>query len=161
MALVPTEVVGVLEAALTAELSVLDERGRLHTDPLIPMWDGERILMTSSILFSRKLERIKANPRVSVSISDPVACPGVVPFSRVTVQGDARVVDGDVHADWESVLPLWLKKEPVVKKLMRLRFALPLFWERSVIEITPRRIYYWPHGDTGQAPRLIEMGVTA
>lgn len=35
------------------------------------------------------------------------------------------------------MLPLWLKKEPVVAKLLKLRLALPLFWERSVIEVTP------------------------
>jgi hypothetical protein len=128
----------------------------MHTDPLIPMWDGQRILMTSSVLFSHKLERIKANPKVSVSLSDPVACP-VTPFLRATVQGDARVIDGDIHQEWERVLPLWTAKEPSVSKIMRFRFALPLFWERSVIEITPRRVLVWPGGDTTQEPRVVKL----
>ena len=34
---------------------------------------GELIYLTSSVLFSKKLEHIKANPKVSLSISDPVA----------------------------------------------------------------------------------------
>lgn len=156
MAQMPAEVVNLLNAALTAELTVIDERGRLHTDPLIPMWDGKHVLMTSSILFSRKLERIKANPRVSVSMSDPVACP-VTPFLRATIQGDARVIDGDVHQDWERVLPLWTTKEPSVSKIMRFRFALPLFWERSIIEITPRRVLVWPGGDTTRDPEVLDL----
>lgn len=57
------------------ELTVLDKAGRPRTNPLIPMWDGTHILMTSSILFSRKLEDIKRNPRVSLSLSDPVGIP--------------------------------------------------------------------------------------
>ena len=34
------------------------------TYPLIPLWDGEHVYMTSSTLFSRKLEHIEANPKV-------------------------------------------------------------------------------------------------
>ena len=160
MAHMPADIVNLLNAALTAELTVIDERERMHTDPLIPMWDGQHILMTSSVLFSRKLERIKANPKVSVSLSDPVACP-VTPFLRATIQGDARVLDGDIHQDWERLLPLWTAKEPSVSKLMRFRFALPLFWERSVIEITPRRALVWPGGDTTQEPKVYELSEEA
>jgi hypothetical protein len=119
------------------------------------MWDGNHILMTSSILFSRKLEAIKANPKVSVSLSDPVAI-SHRPFLRATIQGDARVIDDDLHDGWMRVLPLWLQKEPVVRKLLRLRFALPLFWERAIIEITPRRVLWWPDGDTSKPPRVSE-----
>src|SRR6266536_4407296 len=56
MAQMPPEVVDVLNAALVSELTVFDAEGRMHTDPLIPMWDGQHILMTSSVLFSAKLE---------------------------------------------------------------------------------------------------------
>jgi hypothetical protein len=49
----PNGVVAVLNAALVAELTVISDRGELRSDPLIPLWDGEHILMTSSILFSR------------------------------------------------------------------------------------------------------------
>jgi general stress protein 26 len=156
----PPDVVELLNAALTAELTVIDEREQLHTDPLIPMWDGQHILMTSSVLFSRKLERIKANPKVSVSLSDPVACP-VTPFLRATIQGDARVIDGDIHQDWERVLPLWTAKEPSVLKVLRFRFALPLFWERSIIEIAPRRVLVWPGGDTTQEPNVFDLSEAA
>jgi hypothetical protein len=52
-----------IDAALVTELTVVRGDGRPMTYPLIPLWDGEKVLMTSSILFSRKLEHIKANPR--------------------------------------------------------------------------------------------------
>src|SRR5262249_54553138 len=109
----PPEVEEVVNAALVAELTGLDERGRPVTHPLIPLYDGEKILMTSSVLFSKKLERIKANPHVSVSVTDPVSAVGVERFRRITVQGDATVADDDLHSGWErSVLPLWRVKEP-------------------------------------------------
>jgi hypothetical protein len=121
------------------------------TYPLIPLWDGENILMTSSILFSRKLEHVKDNGRVSLSFSDPVALGGRT--GRVTIQGDARVIDGDPHTDWEQVLPLWAAKEPVITQFLKARVAFPLFFERSVIEVAPQRAYYWPDGDTRKPAR--------
>jgi general stress protein 26 len=149
---IPPEVDELLRSCLVAEVTHFG-RERMYTDPMIPLWDGERIMFTSSILFSRKLERIKRDPRVSVSISDPVACPGT-PLGRASIQGDARVLDGDLHEDWMRVLPLWEQKEPAVGKLLRMRFGLPLFWERSVIEVTPRRVLYWPQADTSRAPAV-------
>jgi general stress protein 26 len=160
MTRMPDEVVKLLDTALVAELTVIDENGHPRTDPLIPLWDGEHVLMTSSVLFSRKLEEIKRNPKVSLSLSDPVGIP-VTPFSRATIQGDARVIEDDLHDGWASVLPLWLKKEPVVRSLLKLRFALPLFWERSVIEITPRRVLWWRDGDTTRAPEVTSLEAAA
>ncbi len=151
---VPTEVERVLNAALVSELTVLDRRGRPVTYPLIPLWDGEKIYMTSSVLFSRKLEHIKNDPRVSVTITDPTAT-AVDDFHRVTIQGDARVIEDDLHSGWERVLPLWTAKEPLIAKLVKQRFAMPLFWERAIIEISPRRILVWDDADTSVEPRVV------
>jgi general stress protein 26 len=151
---IPKPVQELVEAALVTELSVVRADGRPMTYPLIPLWDGERVLMTSSILFSRKLEHIKANPRVSLSLSDPVALGGRV--GRATIQGTARVIDGDPHTDWERVLPLWAAKEPVILQFLKARVAFPLFFERSVIEVEPERVLYWPDGDTSRPPERFE-----
>ncbi len=160
MGVLPPEVEEVLNAALVAELTVVDERGRPVTHPLIPLYDGERILMTSSVLFSRKLEHIKANPRVSVSVTDPVAA-AVPRFLRVTIQGDATVVDDDLHSGWErTALPLWRIKEPAIDFFLGKRVALPLFFERAVIEIVPRRALVWEEGRTDHEPRVVELAVT-
>ena len=135
----------ILDAALVAELTVIGPKG-VVTYPLIPLRDGDRISMTSSVLFSRKLDHIKANPKVAVSVTDPTATP-TDDFVRVTIQGDARVLDEDLHDGWLSVLPMWEAKEPVIKRFLRQRFGLPLFFERAVIEIVPRRVLVWPKGN--------------
>ena len=155
MSWLPAEVVELIDKALVAELSVVRADGRPITYPLIPLWDGERILMTSSILFSRKLEHIKDNGRVSLSLSDPVALGGAP--DRALIQGDARVVDGDPHQEWQRVLPLWSAKEPVILEFLKARVAFPLFFERSVIEIAPRRALYWADGDTSSPPQVFSL----
>ena len=157
MGILPEPIEQLLDSALVGELTVVDEHGRPVTHPLIPLYDGELIYMTSSILFSRKLEHIKANPKVSVSITDPTAV-SVERFRRVTIQGDATVDDSDIHSGWERrVLPLWRKKEPAIDFFLGKRVALPLFFERGIIEIRPRRAYLWDEGDTSKPPRVFEL----
>jgi general stress protein 26 len=154
MSWMPEPVQKLVETALVTELTAVRADGRPITYPLIPMWDGEKVLMTSSILFSRKLEHLKDNPQVSLSLSDPVALLGR--HDRALIQGDARVHDGDPHVDWERVLALWSAKEPVILQFLKMRVAFPLFFERSVIEVTPRRVFYWADGDTSRAPAVTD-----
>ncbi len=153
----PPRIEELLRAALVAELTVVDESGRPVTHPLIPLYDGEIIYLTSSVLFSTKLERIKRNPKVALSISDPAALPGIA-FARATIQGDATVDDRDLHHGWERVLPLWREKEPAIDAFFKQRVALPLFWERAVIEIRPRRALFWEDGRTDREPEIFEAG---
>jgi general stress protein 26 len=159
MSTLPEPVEQLLEAALVGELTVVDPRGRPVTYPLIPLYDGERIYLTSSTLFSRKLEHIKANPRVALSITDPVAVGGRA--DRATIQGDGRVIEEDPHGGWERLLPIWEKKEPSIVMFLKARVALPLFFERALIEITPRRSFYWPDGAADAKPVTVTVGVEA
>jgi general stress protein 26 len=149
---IPAAVRELLEKALVAELTVVGEHGEPVTHPLIPLWDGERIYMTSSVLFSRKVEHIKRNGKVSVAITDPVACDGMA--ARCAIQGDARVYEDDPHETWMRILPLWRAKEPAIDQFLGKRFALPLFFERSLIEITPRKVTWWEDGDPSPSPRM-------
>jgi general stress protein 26 len=148
-----------LEQALVAELTVVDASGRPVTYPLIPLWDGERIYMTSSTLFSRKLEHITRDARVSVSVTDPVSVGGRL--DRVTVQGDARVIAEDPHGGWERLLPIWSAKEPAIVAFLKDRVALPLFFERALIQIVPRRVLYWPDGDSSRPPQITDLRMEA
>jgi len=50
------------------------------------------------------------------------------------------------------LLPIWERKEPSIVYFLKQRVALPLFFERALIEITPRRVLYWPDGSSGRAP---------
>src|SRR3990172_4655737 len=128
MTWIPAQVQELLETALVCELTVVGRKGEPITHPLIPLWDGERIYMTSSVLFSKKLEHIKRNGRVSLSISDPAACGGR--STACTIQGDARVIEDDPHDTWELVLPLWRAKGPAIDTFLGKRVALPPFFER-------------------------------
>jgi general stress protein 26 len=153
----PAPIAELLDTALVAELTVIDSSGRPVTHPLIPMYDGELIYLTSSILFSKKLEHIKANPKVALSISDPLAVQ-VERFRRATIQGDATVDDSDLHSGWEErVLPLWRKKEPMIDFFLGKRVALPLFFERGIIELRPRRAFLWEDGATDRPPQVFEL----
>jgi general stress protein 26 len=159
MSTLPEPVERLLEAALVGELTVVDGRDRPVTYPLSPLYDGERIYLTSSTLFSRKLEHIKANPKVALSITDPVATGGRT--DRATIQGDARVIEDDPHGGWERLLPIWEKKEPSIVLFLKARVALPLFFERALIEITPRRSLYWASGDAASVPETTTVGKVA
>jgi general stress protein 26 len=155
MGMIPKAVEELLDVALVGELSVVRADGRAITYPLIPLYDGNRVYLTSSSLFSRKLEHIRANPRVALSITDPVAVEGR--RDRALIQGDARVIEEDPHGGWERLLPIWERKEPSIVAFLKQRVALPLFFERALIEITPRRILLWSGGDAATAPALTTL----
>ncbi|MEA2608041.1 MAG: hypothetical protein QOJ75_284 [Chloroflexota bacterium] len=159
MATMPEPIARLLDAALVGELTVVDGQGRPVTYPLIPLWDGEKVYLTSSTLFSRKLQHIKLNPRVSLSITDPLAVGGAT--DRATIQGVARVIEDDPHGGWERLLPIWEKKEPSIVYFLKARVALPLFFERALIEITPRRGLYWSDGNAATAPVSTVIGEEA
>jgi nitroimidazol reductase NimA-like FMN-containing flavoprotein (pyridoxamine 5'-phosphate oxidase superfamily) len=157
MGALPQPVEEVLNRALVCEFTVVGPEGRPITHPMIPLYDGERIYLHSSVLFSKKLGHIKANPKVAVAVTDLNAVHGDPLADRVTVQGDATVVEDDPHTTWERILPLWMAKEPIVKGFYKQRVALPLFWERSLIEITPRRVLLWEGGHTDAPPKVFEV----
>jgi len=151
MGWLPAPVQRLLEVALVGELTVVGREGRPITHPLIPLYDGDKIYLHSSTLFSKKLEHIKRDPRVSIALTDPVAMKGNL--DRATIQGTARLIEEDPHSDWERlILDLWRAKEPAIDDFLKVRVALPLFFERAVIEITPERCLYWVNGDTTRAP---------
>ena len=156
MGVLPQPADDVFRRALVCEFSVLSPSGRPITHPMIPLYDGERIYLHSSILFSKKLDHVKANPKVSIAVTDLGATHGEPLANRVTVQGDAVVVEDDPHTTWQRILPLWIEKEPIVKEFYAKRVALPLFWERALIEITPRRVLVWPGGETERPPSVHE-----
>ena len=124
---------------------------------MIPLYDGEKLYLHSSILFSKKLAHVRANPRVAIAVTDLGATHGEPLRDRVTIQGDAELHEGDVHEDWQRILPLWMKKEPIVETFYAKRVALPLFWERVIIEVTPRRALLWTGGRTDLPPQVFEV----
>lgn len=157
MGLLPDEVEEVLNAALVGEFTVVGPNGRPITHPMIPLYDGSRLWLHSSVLFSKKLAHVRANPKVSLAITDLGATHGEPLRHRILVQGDATVLEGDVHKDWERIMPLWTAKEPIVTMFFAKRVALPLFWERALIEVVPRRVLLWEGGRTDLPPKVFEL----
>jgi hypothetical protein len=47
-------------------------------------------------------------------------------------------------------------KEPAIDFFLGKRVALPLFFERGIIEIRPRRAFLWEDGDTRRPPQVFE-----
>ena len=43
-------------------------------------------------------------------------------------------------------------REPAIDQFLKMRVALPLFFERAVIQVTPERCLYWPEGRTDRPP---------
>ena len=82
----PTEVVELLDVALVAELTVVTPSGRPVSYPLIPLWDGEHILFTSAVLFSRKLEHIR--PTQGVGRAQRPGGDARRAVRRAVIQGD-------------------------------------------------------------------------
>lgn len=154
----PAAVTEVFAKALVCEFTVLSQAGRPITHPLVPLYDTEtgKLFVTSSVLFSKKLDHIRKNPKVGALFSNRAAL-RVSPYRIVHVKGDARIIEGDVHHGWERLLPMWREKEPYIDNYVKMRYALPLFWERSVVEISPTKIYHWPEGNTDTAPEIFEM----
>lgn len=157
MGALPPPAEDALRRALVCEFTVLAPTGRPVTHPMIPLYDGDKIYLHSSILFSKKLAHIKLNPRVSLAITDLTGTHGEPLRDRVTIQGDAVVLEDDPHTTWQRILPLWIEKEPIVKEFYAKRVALPLFWERALIEVTPRRVLLWPEGRTDRSPSVHEL----
>jgi nitroimidazol reductase NimA-like FMN-containing flavoprotein (pyridoxamine 5'-phosphate oxidase superfamily) len=153
----PEPVEEVLNRALVCEFTVVGPDGRPITHPMIPLYDGQNVYLHSSILFSKKLQHIKANRKVAIAVTDLNAAHGEPLPHRITVQGDAVIIEDDPHTTWERILPLWMAKEPIVKAFYKQRVALPLFWERSLIEIRPRRVLLWEGGRTDRPPKVVEL----
>ncbi|HJX67689.1 MAG TPA: pyridoxamine 5'-phosphate oxidase family protein [Candidatus Limnocylindrales bacterium] len=152
MPALPYPVARLIDAALVGELTVIGADDRPITYPMIPLLWGDRIFMTSSALDSAKVAHIKANPRVSFSVTNADAIGTYA--GKVTIQCDARVAEDDLHAGWERLLDNWKRKDPSVVGLLKSRLGFPLLFERVLIELTPRRTWFWPDGRTDRAPQV-------
>ena len=154
----PYSISEVFENALVCEFTVVSLSGRPVTHPLLPLYDSQegRLYVTSSVLFSKKLDHIKRNPKVAALFSNKAGL-RVSPYRIILVKGVAKVGEEDIHHGWERLLPLWRKKEPYIDTYVKMRYALPLFWERSVVEIAPTKIYAWPNGDADNPPTVYEV----
>jgi general stress protein 26 len=153
----PRYITEIFENALVCEFTVQSQTGNPITHPLIPLYDSTngKLYVTSSVLFSKKLDHIRKNPKVAALFSNKAAL-RLTHYRTALVKGDAKIIEDDIHHGWEQLLPLWRKKEPYIDNFVKMRYALPLFWERSMIEVTPKKVYYWPTGSSTEPPEIHE-----
>src|SRR3989475_8370374 len=114
-----------------------------------------RFFVTSSILFSRKIEHMKKNPKVSLLFSNPEG--SGIEKQVVLVQGIAKCDDSDLDHGWERYLPMWRKKEPYIDGFLAAREQFAWFWKRIVVEVEPRKILAWKNGDTSKPAEAISL----
>ena len=55
------------------------------------------------------------------------------------------------------MLPIWREKEPAIDFFLGKRVALPLFFERAVIEVRPTRAFLWEDGYTNRPPQVFDV----
>ena len=146
MATIPEPVAKLLDAALVGELTVIDAQrstGHLPAHPAV----GRRAGLPDLVDAVQPQARAHPRQREGLAVDHrPGRVGGAI--DRATIQGDARVIDEDPHGGWERLLPIWETKEPSIVYFLKARVALPLFFERALIEITPRRVLFWSDGDT-------------
>src|SRR6266567_4865539 len=97
----PSWVQEVFERYLICEFtSIANEKP--VTFPLLFFYDNKpaKFAVTSSILFSRKIEHMKKNPKVSLLFSNPEG--SGVERHIVLVQGIAKIEDSDLDLAWEN-----------------------------------------------------------
>ena len=149
----PAWVQDVFNNYLVCEFTTV-KNGRPITLPLLPFYlpDSGRLVVTSSILFSKKVENVKKNPKVSLLFSNPEGAKAGKHV--VLVQGTAIADDSDLDHGWEKYLSYWRKKEPYIDAYLAEREKFGWFWKRISIQVDPKKITAWKNGDTSQPPEL-------
>ena len=152
---VPAWTSDVFERYLICEFTTISE-GKPVTFPLLYFYEPTTgvFTVTSSILFSRKIEHMKKNSKVSLLFSNPAG--SGLGKHAVLVQGIAKCEDSDLDHGWEKFLPDWRKKEPYIDGFLAAREQFGWFWKRIVVQVEPRKIMAWKDADTGKAPEVFK-----
>ncbi len=122
------------------------------TFPLLYFYESNtgKFAVTSSILFSKKIEHMKKNPKVSLLFSNPDG--SRMGKHTVLVQGVARCDGSDLEHGWEKWLPYWRKKEPYIDAFLAEREKFSWFWKRIVVEVQPEKVLAWKDGNIERPP---------
>jgi len=150
---VPGWVGDVFDHYLTCEFTTV-ANGRPVTFPLLYFYDADsgKFTVTSSILFSKKVEHMKEDPKVSLLFSNPEG--SGIGKQAILVQGIAHCDDSDLDHGWERFLPHWRKKEPYIDAFLAEREKFGWFWKRIVIQVEPKKIMAWKNGNTDGPPEV-------
>lgn len=140
---------------ITSEYASLTRAGEPITWPLTPFAgaDGITLDVSTGLTYPLKAERARRDPRVALSFSNPVGS-GLEHAPVLVVQGLATVRDADLRANSARYLRESAVRLPEVyariPDFMLARMAW--YWARIWIEVTPRRVLWWPEGRLDREP---------
>ncbi len=145
----------VFEHYLICEFTTISN-GKPITFPLLYFYDPTTgvFTVTSSILFSRKIEHMKKNSKVSLLFSNPEG--SGIGKHAVLVQGIAKCEDSDLDHGWERFLPDWRKKEPYIDGFLAEREKFGWFWKRIVVQVQPWKVTAWKDANLEKTPEVFK-----
>lgn len=161
----PLEVLQVLHAYYTCEVTTVNRRGQPVTWPCLPYFHEEtgEIIFTASIAFPVKALNASRHPQISLLYSDPSGS-RLERSPALLVQGEATVAE---MLDFSDPRVIGLsrtsgRRQPDSGNFSSSRLARRLFawylFQRLVVIVQPRRILTWPGGDFQAIP--VEVGVS-
>ena len=145
----------VFQNYLIGEFTTID-KDTPKTFPMLYFYKNNEFIMTSSVIFSKKIENIKKNPKTSLLLSDNTGS-GVSEKHVALLQGHASIDESDLDHGWEQYKEDWLKKEPLIQGYFDVRESLPTFWKRVIIKFKPTRVLGWKGGDTSKEPVVYDL----
>ncbi|HVL06234.1 MAG TPA: hypothetical protein VM388_09600 [Acidimicrobiales bacterium] len=139
----------------TSEYASLTRAGEPVTWPLTPFAgeDAATIDVSTGLTYPLKAERARREPRVALSFSNPLGS-GLDDPPTMVVQGLATVRDADLRANSARYLRESARKLPAAYAKMPdfMLARMAWYWTRIWIEVTPRRILWWPEGRLDREP---------
>lgn len=153
----PAQIIGLFEHALTCSYASLTRAGNPITWPMTPYLHRDRssIDVSTGVTYPAKAERARNNPRVALLFADHVGVNLVAP-PIVLVHGLATVRDSDLQANTDRYVAEAMAKTPRAyrgypwSRLMKMTW----YWTRMWVEVTPVRMWWWPHGELDDEPHL-------
>ena len=139
---------------ITSEYASLTRAGEPVTWPLTPFaGTAGTIDVSTGLTYPLKAERARRDPRVALSFSNRLGS-GLDDPPVVVVQGLATVRDADLRANSARYLRESSRKLPAAyAKIPDFMLAqMAWYWTRIWIEVTPRRILWWPEGRLDREP---------
>jgi hypothetical protein len=149
----PAEILPVFDNVLITEVATLTRQLVPIVMPLniYPGTDEKTLDFSTGVTYPLKAERARQNPKVGILFSDLVDYHLENP-PVVLVQGHARVCDKDIQGNTDryiKVLGAFLGNASQ-EDLQKMMFYLARVW----IKVTPLRIFWWPGGNTDEAPQI-------
>lgn len=103
-------------------------------NPMLYFFRNGRFFLTNSVVFSKKLENIKRNSKVSLLICNQ--------DKELHIFGNAQVHDENLDTDWLNFKDEWFQNDEFAKKLWIDKGEALNFWKRVLIEISPQKVIF-------------------